>query len=288
VKRKTLAAETSVVDQELGQFEAVVSAWDSDREQDTIAPTAFDRTIAAWRASGKMLPLLFEHSTEAVGHIDPDTMRPTRDGLLASGEVDRSTEHGRQVWRQVKSGSAGFSIGFKGHSTSQKGGGVRWTYIDLLEISATSTPMHPAARALSWKSTQAAVPSDAELRKRAAALGITPPMTDRELKHHTDNLRLEVALGEHPRHLTRRANAAAAADADVAAQNALESRALRKRCDDLRLELALGEDAHSFAQPTTPRHSPSPRGLSSDIRTRARDQMLALLLDEHPQRGSGG
>ena len=87
-----LKASTTIVDQELGQFDALVSAWDADREHDTIAPTAFDKTIAAWQASGKALPLLFEHTTEAVGHIDPNTMRPTREGLVAAGEVDRSTD----------------------------------------------------------------------------------------------------------------------------------------------------------------------------------------------------
>ena len=237
MKRKTLAAETTVVDQELGQFEAVVSAWDADRERDTIAPTAFDKTIAAWQASGKMLPLLFERGSEEIGHIDPSTMRATEAGLVAAGEVDRSTEHGLQVWRQIKRNTAGFSIGFVAESRPRKGGGRHLLEIDLLEISATSTP---AARALSWKSTHTPVPSDAELRKRAARLGITPPPSNRELRRHTDDVALEVALGEHPRHLTRRANAAAAADADAAEQNALASRALRKRCDDIRLELALG------------------------------------------------
>jgi HK97 family phage prohead protease len=135
VKRKTLAAVTSVVDQELGQFEAVVSAWDSDREQDTIAPTAFDKTIAAWRASGKMLPLLFEHSSEVIGHIDPFTMRATEAGLLAAGEVDRGTEHGQQVWKQIKRNTAGFSIGYLAESTPRKGGGRHLLQIDLLERS---------------------------------------------------------------------------------------------------------------------------------------------------------
>ena len=192
-----------------------------------------------------MLPLLFEHSSEEIGHIDPSTMRATEAGLVAAGEVDRSNEHGRQVWRQIKRNTAGFSIGFVAESTPRKGGGRHLLEVDLLEISATSTPMHPAARALSWKSNNqrrphTAVPSDAELRKRAARLGITPPPSNRELRRHTDDVALEVALGEHPRHLTRRANAAAAADADAAEQNALASRALRKRCDDIRLELALG------------------------------------------------
>ncbi len=34
LERKTLQATTSVVDQEAGEFEALVSAWDSDRENE--------------------------------------------------------------------------------------------------------------------------------------------------------------------------------------------------------------------------------------------------------------
>jgi hypothetical protein len=55
-----VAAETVAVDQELGEFEALISDWSADRQNDQIASDAFDGTIAAWRASGKRLPLLFE------------------------------------------------------------------------------------------------------------------------------------------------------------------------------------------------------------------------------------
>jgi hypothetical protein len=36
--RKTLTAETTVVETELGEFTAVVSAWDADREGDVRRP----------------------------------------------------------------------------------------------------------------------------------------------------------------------------------------------------------------------------------------------------------
>jgi HK97 family phage prohead protease len=147
-----LKAATTSVAEELGQFEAIVSGWDEDRERDTILPTAFDKTIAAWRASGKNIPLLFEHSTEAVGAIDPHSMRPTEAGLLVAGEVDRDTPKGQQVWSQIKAGTAGFSIGYASKDRPRKGGGRELVEIDLLEISATSKPMHPATRALGWKS----------------------------------------------------------------------------------------------------------------------------------------
>jgi uncharacterized protein len=167
----TLKATTTVTDAELGQFEAIVSAWEADRENDTIAVTAFDETIRAWRASCKRVPLLFEHGTETVGHIDPESMHATQAGLVASGEIDRDTDRGKQAWRMVKSGVAGFSIGFMSDSRERADGGRELTSIDLLEISVTSTPTHPATRALSWKGAGRTadldvVPTDAEIRER--------------------------------------------------------------------------------------------------------------------------
>ena len=147
----TLKATTTDTEQELGTFTAVVSAWEADREGDTIAKTAFDETIRAWRTAGKNLPLLFEHSTTVVGAIDPFSMTPTEQGLVVAGEVDRESDEGAQVWKTIKAGTAGFSIGFLSESKPRKGGGREITEIDLLEISATATPAHPATRTLSWK-----------------------------------------------------------------------------------------------------------------------------------------
>jgi HK97 family phage prohead protease len=144
------ATTTETTDQ--GTFTALVSAWNADREKDTILPTAFDKTIAAWRQSGKNLPLLFEHSTTTVGHIDPESMHATQQGLVVAGQVDRSTDEGQQVWRSIKSRTCGFSIGFAAESRPRKGGGRVLTEIDLLEISATSRPIHPDTRVLSMKS----------------------------------------------------------------------------------------------------------------------------------------
>ena len=148
----TVKATTTTIDTELGQFQALVSAWDADREKDTIERSAFDRTIEAWQRSGKQMPLLFEHSTTVVGSVDPHSMQPTKAGLVVSGEVDRDTDEGRQAWRTIKAGSAGFSIGYLAESRAQSDGGRRITEIDLFEISVTSKPMHPSTRALGWNS----------------------------------------------------------------------------------------------------------------------------------------
>ena len=147
-----LKATTTATDQELGQFEALASAWSADREQDTITRDAFDRSIEAWQWTGKNIPLLFEHTTTVVGAIDPHTMHATEQGLVVAGEVDRESEEAQQAWRAVKSGVAGFSIGFIAESRPRKGGGRELYEIDLLEISFTTRPVQGATKVLGWKS----------------------------------------------------------------------------------------------------------------------------------------
>jgi HK97 family phage prohead protease len=166
---------------EAGTFVALVSGWEADRVGDTIAADAFDASIAAWRRSGKQLPLLFEHGTEVVGSIDPGTMATTDEGLVCRGEVDRESEQGRAVWRAIKRGTAGFSIGFRGDSVPRPDGGRELTAIDLLEISVTSKPLHAATRALEWKgleraAIEASVTRAAMIDVLAEAKGIDSPL----------------------------------------------------------------------------------------------------------------
>ena len=54
-----------------------------------------------------------------------------------------------------------FRSGLRAESRASKDGGRVLTEIDLLEISATSTPAHPATRVLAWK-TAADFPFTAE------------------------------------------------------------------------------------------------------------------------------
>ena len=181
MERKVLAAKTTVIDQELGQFEALVSTWTEDREKDVIDQSAFDKTIRAWGASGRNLPLLFEHSTTVVGSVVPESMHTTAGGLVVAGEVDRSTEKGQQVWRSIKSNTAAFSIGYMSESRARPGGGREIIEIDLLEISYTSTPMNANTRALSWKSAHASDPG-LEQDWRAITAAFNRPREEAEME----------------------------------------------------------------------------------------------------------
>lgn len=178
-------ATTTEVDTELGTFTARVSGWSTDRGGDTIDPSAFDQSLIDWQESGKSLPLLYEHSDVAIGSLDPHSAVTDEKGLVIDGEVDRDTRQGKQVWKQIRRGSVGFSIGFMTtKSEDLEGGGKRLMVVDLLEISATSVPMHPGTGVIDWKSAAApevgAELSDEELRARslelaAEALAPEPP-----------------------------------------------------------------------------------------------------------------
>jgi phage head maturation protease len=102
-----------------------------------------------------------------------------KSGLLVVGKVDLETPDGAQVWRAIKDGSAGFSIGFTSESYPRKGGGRVLTEIDLLEVSATSKPMNATTRARSWKAASAGL-SDEELwlPRAAPQTKAAPPSTE--------------------------------------------------------------------------------------------------------------
>lgn len=56
MKRLAVKAAVSEVT-DLGEFEALAATYDIDRVKDQIVFGAFAKTIAAWRASGKRLPV---------------------------------------------------------------------------------------------------------------------------------------------------------------------------------------------------------------------------------------
>ena len=78
---------------------------------------AFTKTISAWMASGKKIPLAWNHETgtaeQIIGTVDPKTMSETRDGLRAEATLDlEGSATAREAWRLVKSDSIGVSFGY--------------------------------------------------------------------------------------------------------------------------------------------------------------------------------
>jgi HK97 family phage prohead protease len=156
MEHMTVKAATAV-STEQGQFEAVISTASVDREGDVVAPAAMVSALRAWAAMPKLIPLSYNHSTDAediVGHVDPASVVQSGDEVIASGWVDRDTERGREVWRLMKSGTLGFSFGYlipDGGSNDRKGGGRHITQLDVFEVTATPTPMNNDTRVVSTK-----------------------------------------------------------------------------------------------------------------------------------------
>jgi HK97 family phage prohead protease len=216
LERKTVEASTRPTS-DLCQFSAIAAAYTVDRVKDRIVPGAFAQTIARWRASGKRVPLHWNHGATAedvIGTVDPRSMREMREGLFVRGKLDLDHSHvAVQAWRAMKDNAVSLSFGYL--ATDQKRGrdGVNeLREIDLYEVSLTPTPANPDTRVLSMKSTDPG--RDAYLGESWLPLlweNWKPGQPDdtarsirrldpdeveiRDLRRRTDRMRLHAALG---------------------------------------------------------------------------------------------
>lgn len=150
VEAKATATPTT----DLGEFTAIVAAWNRDRQGDVIERGAFAKSIAEWQQVGRQVPLHLDHKSDTiVGSVDPMSMRETTAGLEVAGKVDLDTEQGQDVWRQLKRNRIGFSFGYLTvKSRKRDGGGRELLQLDLFEVSVTARPANNATRILSTKS----------------------------------------------------------------------------------------------------------------------------------------
>jgi Escherichia/Staphylococcus phage prohead protease len=208
---------------ELGQFSAIAAAYSIDRDGDQIVRGAFRNTIERWRASGKRIPLHWNHSPvpkDIVGSIDPDSMREIDDGLYVRGKLDiAKSDNARDVWELVKSSVVSLSFGYLATDKATREDGVQeLRELDLFEISLVSAPANADTRILSYKSADTAEPhpaytkQESELREHQMLSGLfaasypTRPVEGdpvereekrqmRELRLELDRFRLEESLG---------------------------------------------------------------------------------------------
>jgi HK97 family phage prohead protease len=196
------AAVSEVTD--LGEFTAIAAAYTVDRVKDRIVPGAFEKTIGQWRASGKRIPLHWDHRGDAanvIGSIVPAATREVEHGLYVEGKLDlQDSEVARQAWRSMKNNAVSLSFGYAALKTRKRDGINDLLELDLFEVSIVPHPANPDTRVLSMKAAVAErrLPTDAELRGQATALGIEPPLSRRQLRRRSDELALEQALGWQP------------------------------------------------------------------------------------------
>jgi HK97 family phage prohead protease len=252
LERKTV--ETSArPTTDLGEFSAIAAAYTVDRQGDEIVPGAFAKTIDAWRESGKQIPLHWNHSSRAeniIGSVDPASMREIRQGLYVRGslDLDGSAVAG-EAWRSMKANAVALSFGYMAPGSGKRRDGVReLTEIDLFEISVVPSPANPDTRFLELKSAdpssrsvthprrEGEAPSMADLRKQAAELGLTLPMTRAEQREANPPARPFSFLPDGWENWRPRRRLS---DLDP---EELAIRDLRRQTDRMRLHAALGWD----------------------------------------------
>jgi uncharacterized protein len=197
------AAVPQVTDR--GEFSAIAAAYTVDRVKDRIVPGAFEKTIAQWQASGKRIPLHWDHRGDAanvIGSIDPAGTREVDLGLYVEGKLDlHDSEVAREAWRSMKNDAVSLSFGYVTLKARKRSGVNDLLELDLFEVSIVPHPANPDTRVLSMKAAVAErrVPTEAELRQQATALGIEPPLTRRQLRRRSDEIALDMRWAGSPR-----------------------------------------------------------------------------------------
>lgn len=168
MNRKTLEAKATTTT-DAGEFVALAAAYSIDRAGDRIVPGAFAKSIDRWQASGKSVPLHWNHQGEPediIGAIDPATMEETELGLKVAGKVDLDgSEKGREAWRSMKAGTMSLSFGYMVVAEKQADDANELHELDLFEISVVPGPANADTRFLSLKSM-----SDDQLREELGSL----------------------------------------------------------------------------------------------------------------------
>jgi len=158
--RKTTVLEakaTTTTDQ--GAFTAIAAAYTVDRVKDQIVYGAFQDTITAWKASGKQVPLHWNHMGDAsniIGSIDPQSMVEQKGiGLYVEGKLDlEDSATAKEAWRSMKAGRMSLSFGYVVTKAQMRKDNVQELQaLDLFEISIVPNPANADTRVLSLKST---------------------------------------------------------------------------------------------------------------------------------------
>lgn len=165
---------TTVEEKDGGAVRAYASTFDRtpDSVGDVVAPGAFDKTIANWKASGKPIPLLWGHDTDdPFSNIGAATDYGTDErGLWFDADFDADNEKAQYVRKLVKEGrvfQCSFAYAVKDAAPVELESGAKANELrelDLFEISIVQIPANQHATVEEVKSVDAA-----ELMEQAAA-----------------------------------------------------------------------------------------------------------------------
>lgn len=170
---KSKAADDS--DLEEGEFWAYASVFGvKDLDGDVVQPNAFDRTLAEWKDSGNLLPMLWGHNTS-----DPDmnlgdfpSAEVDEHGLLVKGRIDLEGPKGPQTYRLIKGGRArqlsysyritkGEYVIPRGEENAEKEPYFRIDEVELYEISVVQIGANQETEILAVKAATCALAAKA-------------------------------------------------------------------------------------------------------------------------------
>lgn len=134
---------------ETGEFAGYGSVFENiDDGGDVVHRGAFETSIAEFKASGNMPPVLWSHSPQEPIGVYTDLKEDDR-GLYVEGKLAIKTTKGRDIYELAKMGAVkGLSIGY----SIREGGaffdkGIRHlTNLELWETSFVTFPMNPKAQ----------------------------------------------------------------------------------------------------------------------------------------------
>jgi uncharacterized protein len=155
---------------DIGVFEGVASTPGRDRHGDVVAKGAFGASIQELEAGKRRIPLLVDHDPRSqIGGIK--SARENDDGLQVSGQIVKGTPAADRAYALSKAGEMGLSIGFMPIPEAAEkiaGGGTLYKSVDLVEISAVSTPSNRGSRILRIKQLAQSSPREVEEMLREA------------------------------------------------------------------------------------------------------------------------
>lgn len=155
---------------EEGVFEGYGAVFGNiDFGNDTIEAGAFAQTIKDIAASGRKLPILWQHNTYApIGVFEE--LKEDDNGLYVKGRLFTSVQAGREAYELLKGGAiSGLSIGYGVvKSERDETTGIRTLkQLELFEISVVTFPMNDAARidSVKHKIADGEIPTEREFEK---------------------------------------------------------------------------------------------------------------------------
>lgn len=147
LKHRVFGLEIKSVTEE-GRFEGYLSYFGNlDSYKDIVAPGAFSECLAALKAAGSALPILWQHNPDwPIGvwtSIEEDAT-----GLRVTGQLVMSVRQAAETYALIKAGAIkGLSIGYyvRASSFDEKTGITTLTQIELVEGSVVTFPANASA-----------------------------------------------------------------------------------------------------------------------------------------------